>query len=528
MNIINLNPKKSIGNRISLIFVIVMIICVGSISLFNSLFLEDVYLNERANVLKKSYEVLNSTLMDAFSQGYSLEDLMPKENNEVGPGARISTSDTFLTKFISELQDTYNVSIVILDSNSNAYSLWRNPQRLDEQLQTHIFNEVEIKNSKSKQIFQNEHYQILLNNMGPQKNVSNNSNLECWGFFSDNQTSFLMSTPIVSIKEPIKIFNKNIFLISIIVICMGTIFIYISSMQITNPIKKLALLSNKMSKLDFSEKYKDVREDEIATLGISMNEMSSILERTINDLQKANVQLKHDISEKEKLDIMRQEFVANVSHELKTPIALIQGYAEGLIEGMAEEREARDYYCNVIQDEAIKMNKIVRQLLNLSSIERGSEVLDLSNVNLVNIVKSTINASTLLINEKNINLSIDIPKDTNVYVDELKLEEIIRNYLTNAINHVDENKIIKIYIEKLQNNKIRLNFYNSGSGLSEENLKLVWEKFYKVDKAHTRAYGGTGLGLSIVKAIANQHHTTCGCMNTKDGIIFYFDLDKSI
>ena len=227
---------------------------------------------------------------------------------------------------------------------------------------------------------------------------------------------------------------------------------------------------------------------------------------------------------------MRQDFVANVSHELKTPIALIRGYVEGLEnEDILKDDENRNYYISVIKDEAEKMNNMVFQLLNLSSLERGMEDISIERINLIDVVKGIVNNFTIALNEKNIKLTIDLDDKVYVWADGYKLEEVIRNYLSNAINHVDDNKFIRIYTENIENDRIRLSVFNSGIQLDDDEQTKIWDKFYKVDKAHTRSYGGTGLGLSIVKAIAEKHNTLCGCdnivINNIKGMRFYFDLN---
>lgn len=170
---------------------------------------------------------------------------------------------------------------------------------------------------------------------------------------------------------------------------------------------------------------------------------------------------------------------------------------------------------------------MVRQLLDLSSLERGMEELDISRINLKEIVDGVVNSFDLKLKEKDINISIDVSSASYIWADGYKVEEVIKNYMSNAINHVDNNRIIKIYTEELENNQLRVNVFNSGIQLSDEEMDKIWEKFYKVDKAHTRSYGGTGLGLSIVKAIAEKHNTICGCKNISidniGGMAFYFD-----
>lgn len=564
--------KKSIKWRITIIFIVVVSLCIGSIILFNTLMIEQVYVYNRVNVIKKAYEVLDDGIMNAYGRGYRLKDIFREINNNTIKNENKNynnTVDSYFMEFLKAMQDRYALSIMLADDENNFYSLYKNSRNMDNRIRNYLFRNEENRKGLNT-IEENEKYIIskyittenqIQNNKPPLKNniyasfsnINKNINyinerqrilpqpnnyigkgeLECFGFLSDNETVFLMTVPIVSMKESIDIFNNVLIMLSFISIFIGSIVIYFTSSRITEPIKEIANLSKKMSNLDFDTKYTGNRIDEIGILGNSMNEMSKKLENTIKDLKNANLKLQSDIEQKEKLDNMRKEFVANVSHELKTPIALIQGYAEGLEQGMAKTDEDKKYYLDVILDESSKMNRMVRQLLDLSSLEKDVDDLDIRRVNLYELVAQVIGAHELDIEQKHLNVSINIPNDLSIWVDEFKFEEVVRNYFTNAINHVDENKMIKLYTEKLTDDKIRFCVYNSGEKLSEENLSKIWEKFYKTDKARTRAYGGTGLGLSIVKIIADKHHTTCGCMNVdnnnklglKDGILFYFDLN---
>ena len=237
-----------------------------------------------------------------------------------------------------------------------------------------------------------------------------------------------------------------------------------------------------------------------------MNSLSDRLNETIGELKAANAQLQKDIREKERIDEMRKEFIANVSHELKTPIALIQGYAEGLVEGMAEDPENRDYYCNVIMDEAGKMNKMVKQLLTLSALESGSEQTELRAFDLAELVNGVVQANQLVIRDKGVQVTVDVNAPMAVLGDEFQIEEVVTNYLNNALNHVDDRKMIRIRtIPKPESGKVRIAVFNTGTPIPEEDLNKLWQKFYKVDKARTRAYGGSGIGLSIVRKIIEDH-----------------------
>jgi len=254
--------------------------------------------------------------------------------------------------------------------------------------------------------------------------------------------------------------------------------------------------------------------------------MSDRLKKAIDELQEANELLKEDIKRKEAIDEMRKDFIANVSHELKTPIALIQGYAEGLNEGLCEDEESRKYYTEVILDESEKMNKMVKQLLTLSSLESGNSILHKENFNLTSLIESVLGSISILIGEKNVNIEFDSDNEIFLNADEFKIEEVVTNYISNSIHHVSDSGEIKINVSDDGEN-ITFSVYNTGNPIPEKDLNNIWEKFFKVDKAHSRAYGGSGIGLSIVKAIVEAHNGTVAVRNILDGVEFSFKIPKA-
>ena len=215
-----------------------------------------------------------------------------------------------------------------------------------------------------------------------------------------------------------------------------------------------------------------------------------------------------------------------MSHELKTPIALIQGYAEGLSEGMCEEKESRDYYCEVIMDEAGKMNKMVRQLLTLSALEFGSDTPAFGRFDIHELIGDLLNASRILLEQKEAQVVFEPEGPLYVTADEFKIEEVLTNYLNNALNHLGGKRMIRIVTE-CGPETVKVLVFNTGDGIPAEDLPNLWTKFYKVDKARTRAYGGSGIGLSIVKAVMDAHHQSCGVENVEDGVEFWFTLDRA-
>ena len=265
-------------------------------------------------------------------------------------------------------------------------------------------------------------------------------------------------------------------------------------------------------------------EDEIGTLGNNFNIMSERLEKTVSELKRANNELMKDIEKKEKMEDMRNEFLGNVSHELKTPIALIQGYAEGLKEGVSDDPESREFYCDVIMDEASKMNLMVKNLLTLNQLEFGNDEVIFERFDVSKLIQGVIQSCEILIQQAD--AKIDFIGESPVYVwaDEFKTEQVIRNYLTNAIHHVDNERRIEVRVLS-KDDIVRVTVFNSGHPIPQEDLAKLWDKFYKVDKAHTREYGGNGIGLSIVKAIMESFHQKYGVRNFDNGVEFWFELD---
>ena len=281
-----------------------------------------------------------------------------------------------------------------------------------------------------------------------------------------------------------------------------------------------------MKQLNFEAKYEsdEKYKNEIDILGQNMNELSETLETAIRDLKNANVALKQDIEHKEEIDAMRKEFLSNVSHELKTPIALIQGYAEGLKEGINDDAESRDFYCEVIMDEAAKMNIMVKKLLTLNQLEFGNENATMERFDIVEMVKNYVKSADLLAKQKDVTVMVGDYPPIYVWGDEFRIEEVLQNYYSNALNHIDGERKIEIKLTRMDN-KVRVSVFNTGKPIPEDSIGHIWEKFYKVDKARTREYGGSGVGLSIVKAIMESMNQAYGVINYDNGVEFYFELE---
>ena len=340
----------------------------------------------------------------------------------------------------------------------------------------------------------------------------------------DNYSIVLMRTNLESIEESVTIANNFLAYVGILSVVLSSIAMLIISKKFTQPIKDLSEIAKKMSDLDFDIKYKIQSKDEIGELGYSINSLSDKLQSTIQELKQANNELLTENLRKTEIDEMRKEFLSNVSHELKTPIALIQGYAEGLKENINEDAQSRDFYCEVIMDEADKMNKMVKKLLSLNELEFGKDQVNLERFDIVTLIRSVLNVTEILCKQKEVTLLFDQADPVYVWADEFLVEQVVTNYISNALNHVSGKKIIEIRLIQREG-RVRIAVFNTGENIPEEDIDKIWIKFYKVDKARTREYGGSGIGLSIVKAIMNSHNQECGVINRPVGVEFWFELD---
>lgn len=349
----------------------------------------------------------------------------------------------------------------------------------------------------------------------------------------DNGYLLYTRIPITAIQESVKISNNFLYLIAGFTILIAAIIVSVVSRKFTDPILELNGIAKKMSNLDFSHKYRITdADDEINNLGKSINTMSDKLEKTIKQLRNTNIELEKDIEEKSKIDEMRKSFISDVSHELKTPIALIQGYSEGLLENVNTDEENRRFYAEVILDETNKMDRLVKQLLELMKLEYGKREFNDTVFNIVELEQEIIKKSKVMLEEKKVQMIFDNSKEINVVADDFYIEQVITNYFTNAIKNVQERNsknIIKIENEvDVEKNKVRVKVFNTGDNIKDEDMTRIWNRFYKVDTSRNREQGGTGIGLAFVKAIMNNYGNNYGSVNKEDGVEFYFELDLKI
>lgn len=482
------------------LIVTMVLIVIGTIVMglvLNSVFLEKYYSNLKERKLLNSFSEIDSAAKDG-SLNTSAFDI---------PFERICTNE--------------NISIIIMSQNGGVVrSSALNEQQFLIELGQMIFG---ADQKHTDVITTADNYTIeRLKDERMQSDY-----LVLWGALSDGNYVY-MRTALESIRESAAVTNRFFLWMGIASSLICAIIIIFVSKSISRPILELSEISTRMSELDFDAKYQPKKKTtrEIDALGNHMNELSNKLEATISELKAANNELLNDIEKKEQIDEMRKEFLSNVSHELKTPLALIQGYAEGLNECVGEEdEENRKYYCDVIIDESSKMNHMVQKLLTLNQLEFGNEIVEMTRFNITELISGIVAASNRMAMQQEITIIFDEKQPEFVWAEEYKVEEVITNYLSNAMHYALGEKIIRISYFKTQE-KLRVRVFNTGNPIPTEDIDKIWDKFYKVDKARTREYGGNGIGLSIVKAIMDSFHQECGVVNYPDGVEFWMELER--
>lgn len=234
----------------------------------------------------------------------------------------------------------------------------------------------------------------------------------------------------------------------------------------------------------------------------------------------------HDITQMRKLEAMRRDFVANVSHELKTPLTSIKGFVETLLEGALEDKENSRRFLQIILDHANRLDSLINDLLDLSSLESKETFLQKEAVDLKALVDDILAGFRSQLKKKTIAVKNDVPAGPKLKADKNKLGQVLTNFVDNAIKFNRENGTVRVYSQDLRD-KIKVFVEDSGIGIPPKDIPRIFERFYRVDKARSRELGGTGLGLSIVKHIVELHGGSAGVESTEGlGSKFWFSLPK--
>ncbi|MGK5510254.1 ATP-binding protein [Brevibacillus formosus] len=299
---------------------------------------------------------------------------------------------------------------------------------------------------------------------------------------------------------------------------------FVFSKIITKPLVTLSHSASRMANLDFTELASIRSQDEFGELSRHLNTLAGKLDQTLKDLTSANVTLREDLEHKEKMEQLRKELIANISHELKTPLGIVKGFAEGLKDDVAHEK--RERYMDVILSEVDKMNELIMDMLELSKFEAKAILLCRQSFPVSEIIDRVAASFQLQLANKQVRLWLALPEEINVWADPRRIEQVIVNLLGNAVRHANPSSEIRITGAR-ERECIRFRIENEGAHIPDDQLPRIWEQFYRVDSSRWRKSGGTGLGLAICKHILDLHGSDYGAENTVNGVAFSFTLAEN-
>lgn len=352
--------------------------------------------------------------------------------------------------------------------------------------------------------------------------IAEGSNIQyiLYGKTFDNGYHIEISTQKNPIEENASLATQVTTTITVFALILALVFIFDYSRRFTKPLIQMNEVMKKIAELDFSVKTQIDRSDEIGTLAENINKVSDSLDNALTELRESNARLQEDIGKERRLEKMRQDFVSAASHELKTPIAIIRGYAEGLKMNVDENDENAQEYCDIIMNEADKMNKLVVGMLEQSLYSSGGKMPEYADFSVDEYIREFFKSAAPIFEEKGITVKYE-GTDVTAYADRSQMTTVLSNIVLNACSHAKDEKLIEITVTE-QGKTAKIDVFNTGSFVADKDKDGIFTSFYRADKAHSRQEGRFGLGLSIVKLITDNHGCECGFENKENGVSFWF------
>ena len=336
-----------------------------------------------------------------------------------------------------------------------------------------------------------------------------------------------ISTSYASIAQSTAISMQFSLIVGLAVMLLAILGFSRMSALVTGPITQITSIANQIAHLDFSQKCNVSMGGEIGDMAESVNTMSDFMQSYIAQLQEANQQLKADIAQKKEQEIARKNLMANLSHDLKTPIGLISGYADGLRSGMVKTDEEIREYCDVISDESDRMMTMIQKLMELFRLESGTVELEIEEFDLADLLDYVADIFSVEMDRAVITFTARYGRNMYVTTDYFAAEQVITNYMQNAVTHIRGGNEISLSVEERESS-YRVLLQNSADPIPDEELPRIWDSFYRLDKSRKRS-GSTqsGLGLSIVKSNMELLGGDYGAENVEGGVVFWAEFQKS-
>ena len=487
--------SSELNKRYSLISVGTVLLCIAIFTVVQAVLMEDIYLiSAKHNMVEAAEEISE---IDFDKKGYE--------------------------KIIADIEGNGNLYIEIYKPRDTLiYTTQSNRAIYDEDHENNIDSqELKPRIMKILQRTENEdgsYYEIRQEYFATAEYV-------VYGHFFGDDMSLEVYYPLDLVEKNAETASQVTFhLCMVIMVLIITLSIRIGFMVFV-PLRNMIVQTKKMADMDFTAKCPPHKIKDLNELSASINTLSRSLSIAMEKLQSENRQLETDILYERKQEKVRRSFISNVSHELKTPISIIRGYAEGMKMGIG--CDSTEEFCDIIIDESDKMNNLIIRLMEYMKLSSGAYKLYSTEFNLAEVLAECAEGLSNKIEEKNIQYICDINTDFIAFSDALMVQNIFTNYLSNAISHIDFDKIIKVTATDV-GTSYRIRVFNSGKQIPGTDIENIWQSFYRADKSHSREEGRFGLGLSFVATIQEMTGEKYGVENKKDGVEFWFDVKKKV
>ncbi len=335
-----------------------------------------------------------------------------------------------------------------------------------------------------------------------------------WMLYAERSEAYTLvfQVPTADIEEPISTFQRFYLWLLLLNALISIPLAILFSRRFTTPIRKLDELANALKDLRFDRRYEGDRRDELGRLGETFNLLASSLEETIRKLER-------ELAKEKKIDRLRKRFIAQVSHEMQTPIAIVKGYLEILEDGLYSSPEEREHYHLLVQREMDAMSTLIEQMLELSKFEAGTMQLNLNRTFFCDFVAKEVDKFTPMAEEKEVSLIYVSQSNRELMIDRERMVLVVNNLMRNAIEHVVPGGEVRVGCRE-ENQWVVLTVYNDGDAIEEKDQLHLFDSFYKREGKDS----GTGLGLAILKEIMTLHHGKYDVVNQPGGVQFSISL----
>ena len=332
-----------------------------------------------------------------------------------------------------------------------------------------------------------------------------------------------LETPRQYIAETAELAVSACATVSVFTLMIGGVLLYFISRRIVQPVTEMQRAAGRIADLDFSARCTTRSKDELGMLAGAINEMSDSLQESIHELENANQMLRDDLHRSEQQDQMRKRFIANVSHDFKTPLTLITSYADSLRDLDDSQRELREEYCGIIRSEGDKMAHLVQSLLNLSRLESGMVQLVKMPFSINELIQEVTRRHTIFAEKKRLTVERVLPDEAIVEADYQRIEQVVVNLFENAVKYTPEGGVIRVSTE-CASGQCTVKLYNTGAPIPQDDMDRLFISFYRTDRSRDLQTHSYGLGLAIVRSIMELHGQPYGVRNLPGGVEFWFSL----